>query len=261
MARTGATALVFLLLLCMAPAQAEVKGHAVTYTLGNKSFIGYLAYDQGLKGKRPGVLVIHEWWGLNDYAKRRARQLAALGYVAFAADMYGQGRNTKVRKQAAAWAKQVRGTPLMRSRAAAALEVLIGQPQVDRSRLAAIGFCFGGTGVLELAYSGADLAGVVTFHGGLTVPSAQDLARLKARILILHGAEDPFVKPATIASLQKALGQGKVDWQMVYYGGAVHAFSNPAAGGDKSRGAAYHAASAERSWRYMKMFFKEIFKP
>ena len=246
-----------LLALVATTASAEVVTRAVEYEIEGETYIGYLAYDDALEGDRPGVLVIHEWWGLNDYAKMRAEQLADMGYVAFAADMYGDGAVATERAEAGQLAGTVRGTPLMRSRANAALEVLAAQEGVDSQRLAAIGFCFGGTGVLELAYSGAPLAGVVSFHGGLVNPQEGD--EIQAAILVEHGAIDPHVPPERVAEFEQAMEAAGVDWQLVAHGGAVHAFTNPAAGDDPSRGVAYHEAAATRSWQQMQLFFHEIF--
>ena len=194
---------------------------------------GFLAYDDALKGKRPGVMVVPEWWGLNDFARKIVAQLAGLGYVALAADMYGNGTVTKDPKEAARLAGELRGhKPLLRARAQAALKALAANPRVDPQRLAAIGFCFGGTTVLELAYSGADLKGIVSFHGGLTSPQPEELKDIKAAVLVLHGADDPRVKVEDIAAFQEAMRKGNIDWQMVYFGDAVHAYMNPEAGND-----------------------------
>jgi dienelactone hydrolase len=247
-------------------AEAAVVGQPVAYKCGDTTLEGYLAYDDAITGKRPGVLVVHEWWGLSDYPKERARQLAQMGYVALAADMYGKGVVTADPAEAGKLAGQFRGNweaggrALMRARAAAGLEVLANHPLVDRDHLAAIGYCFGGTVVLELAYSGANLAGAVPFHGGLTVPAEADLAGIKARFLILHGADDPTVKPEDITALQAALRKAHADWQMVYYGGAVHGFSNPANAGSSSPVVAYDARTARRSWAAMQAFLDETLR-
>ena len=240
-----------------APAKMIIDN--VAYQQDDTVLQGYLAYDSALKGSRPGVLVVHEWWGLNDYAKMRARQLAEMGYVALAADMYGDGWVTQDPQEAARRAGSLKGTPLMRKRARAGLKALARQKLVDPKRLAAIGFCFGGTTVLELAFSGADLAGVVSFHGGLIPARPGDLKNIKAKISVLHGADDPHVQAEDIAAFQEALRQAGADWQMIYYGGAVHTFSNPGAGSDKSTGSAYDARTAHRSWQQMQLFFQEIF--
>jgi dienelactone hydrolase len=239
--------------------QAKVVTKTVEYRLDGTVLKGYLAYDDLSRARRPGVLVVHEWWGLNDYAKKRAEQLAGLGYVALAADMYGEGKTTRDREEAARWAGALMGTPQLRARAQAALQALAANPLVSPGKLAAIGFCFGGTTVLELAYSGADLAGVVSFHGGLPLPQAADLKRIKASILVLHGADDPHTPPAKVAAWEDAMRAAGPDWQLVLFGGAVHTFTNPAAGADKSTGSSYDARAERRSWRYMRDFFQEIF--
>lgn len=240
-------------------ASAKLVTQTVEYRQNDTVMQGYLAYDDAVPGKRPGVLVVHEWWGLNEFAKEQADKLAQMGYVALAADMYGQGRVTQDPEEARKLAGQVRGTPLMRERARAGLEVLKKHKLVDPQNLAAMGFCFGGTTVLELAYSGADVKGVVSFHGGLTAPKPEDLKNLKAAILVLHGADDPLVKPEEIKVFQEAVRQAGADWQMIYYGGAVHSFTSPKAGSDKSKGVAYDAKAAARSWQHMRLFLGKIF--
>jgi dienelactone hydrolase len=175
--------------------------------------------------------------------------------------MYGGGATTRDREEAGKLAGALRGNPdLLRARAQAALKVLAADPRVDPKHLAAIGFCFGGTTVLELAYSGADLAGVVSFHGGLPRPQPGDLKRLKANILVLHGADDPLVPVADITAFQEAMRQAGANWQMVFFGGAVHSFTNPAAGEDQATGVAYNPPAARRSWRCMQEFFREIWR-
>ncbi|MHB8067529.1 MAG: dienelactone hydrolase family protein [Desulfobaccales bacterium] len=240
-------------------AQAKIVTKTVEYNQNGTVLKGYLAYDDAVKGTRPGVLVVPEWWGLNDFAKMQARRLAEMGYVALAADMYGQGMVAKDPQEAARLAGQVRGTPLMRPRVQAAFQQLRQNKLADPKRLAAIGFCFGGTAVLELAYSGTDLAGIVSFHGGLIPLKAEDAKGIKAKFLVLHGADDPHEKPEEIAAFQEGLRKAGADWQMLYYGDAVHAFTNPDAGADKSKGVAYNAKAAARSWKHMQLFFQEIF--
>jgi dienelactone hydrolase len=248
------------LLLLATAAHGEIVTEAVEYHHGDVKCIGYLAYDDAVIGQRPGVLVIHEWWGLNDYAKRRARMLAELGYIAFAADMYGGGQVGATRQEAGRLAGTVRGDrELMRGRANAGLAALRRHPRTDASRIAAIGYCFGGTGVLELARSGADIAGVVSFHGGLAGDMPAQPGDVKAKVLVCHGAADPHVNPAEAAAFRDEMDAANVDWQMIYYADAVHAFTNPDAGNDPSRGAAYDAAADRRSWRHMRAFFDEIF--
>ncbi len=243
-------------LLAAAGAHAKIVGRTVEYEQGGKRLEGYLAYDDAHRGKRPGVLVIHEWWGLNDYIRHRARELAQMGYVAFAADMYGDGRVTTDPGQAGAWSGEVRKTPgLLAERSKAGLEILKRQRNVDTHRIGAIGFCFGGSTVLALAYSGEPLQGVVTFHGSLFPPAAGQAQRIRAPIVILQGEDDPFVKPETIAEVKKGLDEGGVDWYMVTYAHAMHAFTNPDAGKYGVKGVAYDAKAARRSWQEMRHFF------
>ncbi len=248
-------------LLIAGVAEAEIRTERIEYRHGDAVLVGYLAYDISRQETRPGVLVVHEWWGLNDYAKRRTEQLAKLGYVAFAIDMYGNGKTTSDAKTAGEWAAVFRNDrPFTRKRAQAGLEVLRKRPQVDPGRIAAIGYCFGGTVVLELARSGADLRGVVSFHGGLSTPHPADARNIKGKVLLLHGADDPMESTAEIAAFQDEMRKAGVDWQMVYYGGAVHAFTNPEAGKAGIKGVAYNEAADRRSWRAMRDFFDEIFR-
>lgn len=241
-------------------AAAAVKTAAVEYRQGETVLQGFLAYDDALEGRRPGVLIVHQWMGVTDYERRRAEQLAALGYVAFAVDVYGKGVRPADTAEAGKLAGRYKGDrQLLRERVAAGLAALRSDERVDPDRIAAIGYCFGGTAVLELARSGADVAGVVSFHGGLDSPKPEDGRRIKAKVLVLHGADDPYVPDADIAAFQKELRDAQVDWQMVYYSGAVHAFTQPQAGNDPSRGAAYDERADRRSWQAMRTFFEEIF--
>jgi dienelactone hydrolase len=214
-----------------------------------------------IRGKRPGVLVAHEWNGHNEYVRKRAERLARLGYVAFALDMYGKGVRAKDAKEAAALAGIYKGDrTLMRARAVAGLDVLRRRPETDPTRLAAIGYCFGGTTVLELARSGADLVSVVSFHGGLDTPTPEDARNIKGKVLALHGGDDPFVPANQVEAFQEEMRKGGVDWQFVSYGGAVHSFTNPESGSDNSKGLAYNERADRRSWKAMKTFFAETFK-
>jgi dienelactone hydrolase len=207
------------------------------------------------------VLVVHDWLGVGPYVRMRAEQLAALGYVAFAADVYGKGIRPASSKEAAEQAGRFKADrPLLRARVAAGLAELRRQPNVLTTRVAAIGYCFGGTAALELARSGADLAGVVTFHGGLDSPTPADARAIKAKVLALHGADDPFVPPAQVQAFEEEMRGGGVDWQLVKYSGAVHSFTLEAAGNDNSKGAAYNATADRRSWEAMKTFFAEVLK-
>lgn len=255
--------LLFLLpLLCMAiSAEASVKTKTVEYKQGDTVLEGYLAWDDATLVKRPGILVIHEWTGINDHIRQRTEMLAQLGYVAFAADIYGKGIRPSVPSDAAKTAGIYKNDrTLMRARARAGLEELKKQKLVDTQRLAAIGFCFGGTTVLELARDGADLKGVVSFHGGLSTPTPQDARNIKGKVLAQHGADDPFVKADEVAAFQDEMRKAAIDWQFISYGNAVHSFTNVAAGTDNSKGAAYNEKADKRSWEAMKAFFGEIFK-
>ena len=255
-----------LALLAVGALSAKVITKPVAYEHAGVKLEGYLAYDDTkipAGQKAPGVLVVPEWWGLNDYAKGRAEQLAKLGYVAFAADMYGAGVTTTDPKKAAELAGQFYGKPLMAERAQAGLDQLLATGLVEPSRVAAIGYCFGGSTVQALAYSGAPLAGIVSFHGGLIPVPADAAGKNQAKILVCHGAVDPFVSKAEWDAFTKSMNDGKFDYQFISYAGAIHAFSNP--GADKIaadtglKGIGYNADADKRSWAHMKTFLKELF--
>ncbi|MBW4651234.1 MAG: dienelactone hydrolase family protein [Kastovskya adunca ATA6-11-RM4] len=242
-------------------ALAEVRTKVIEYKDGNTVLEGFLAYDDDFEGKRPGVLVVHEWTGLGSYVKERAKQLAELGYVAFAADIYGKGVRPQNQEEAAKQASIYRSDrELMRDRALAGLNVLQQHQLTDSQRLAAIGYCFGGGVVLELARSGAPVDGVVSFHGNLDTPNLADAENIKGQVLVLHGADDPLVPEEQLHNFQQEMRLADVDWQLVMYGGAVHGFTNPDAGNDPSQGVAYDADADRRSWAAMNRFFNEIFQ-
>jgi len=250
-----------LMVAAISLAHADVKTEVVEYRHGDVMLEGYLAYDDSFQGKRPGVVVAHEWFGQTSYERKRAEQLARLGYVAFAIDMYGKGVRARDGKEAGALAGKYMGDrKLMGARAAAGLDVLRNRPETDPTRLAAIGYCFGGTTVLELARSGADLVSVVSFHGGLDTPTPGDARNIKAKVLVLHGGDDPMVPNKQVEAFQEEMRKGGVDWQFISYGGAVHRFSNPAAGDDSSKGLAYNERADRRSWEAMRAFFAETLK-
>jgi dienelactone hydrolase len=252
-------AAVILTLAMTLAAEAKVVGQTLEYSDGGTVLEGYLAYDDGQTGPRPGVLVAHDWTGLGDYAKHRADMLAELGYVAFAADIYGKGVRPSTPEACGAEAGKYRADrPLLRSRITAALDALRGHPDVDGSRIAAIGYCFGGGAVLELARSGAELAAVVSFHGSLDTPTPGDAAQIRCKVLVLHGAADPHVGPEAVAAFIKEMTDAGVDWQFKMYGGAMHAFTDPAVNRPES-GAAYNEAADRRSWQDMRGFFAEVF--
>ena len=245
----------------VATARAELRTETVAYRDGDVTLKGFLAYDDSASGPRPGVLVVHEWWGLNDYAKQRAQQLATLGYVALAVDMYGDGFQTTSIEEAARRSGQFKDDRLAgRRRIRAALDVLRDRPQVNPRQIAAIGYCFGGTTVLELARSGADVAGVVSFHGSLGTSLPARAGEIKARVLVCHGADDTFVTADELAQFQQEMRAAGVDWQMIFYGGAVHSFTNPQAGRAGIPGVAYDERADRRSWADMQQFFAEIFR-
>ena len=247
-------------LLLTGNAMAKVVTQPVAYTHDGVSLEGFLAFDDATTGKAPGILVVHEWWGLNDYARSRAEKLAGMGYVAFAVDMYGKGKSTEHPDQAAAWMKEVNSNmDTWLKRAMAGLEVLKKQPQVDPSRLAAIGYCFGGATVQVLAYGGADLKGVVSFHGSLIPASAEQAGRTQARILICHGATDPMNQPDAVSAYVNAMNATSIDWQLIAYGGTRHSFTNPDADKRGMAALAYSPSADRRSWQHMTFFLEEIF--
>lgn len=254
-------AMVFVV-MAYASAQAAVRTQTVEYKQGDTLLEGYLAYDDSLQGKIPGVLIVHEWTGMGPYVKRRAEQIAALGYAGFAIDIYGKGIRPKDSKEASAQAGIYRANrQLMRERANAGLQRLKEYGFVDPKRIAAIGYCFGAGVVLELARSGADIAGVVSFHGNLDTPHPEDAKNIKAKVLVCHGADDPFVTQDQVSAFQKEMRSARVDWEMIFYGNAVHSFTNPASGDNPSAGAAYNKEADARSWERMQSFLRELFSP
>jgi len=252
--------IVLVLFLFPTIVRADVITKTIEYDHQGTTLSGTLVYDDKVEGKRPGVLVVHDWMGHGPFAIERAKELAALGYVAFAVDMYGKGVKIKDAKEAAAQAGKIKGDrAFLRSRIVAALDVLKRQPQVDASKTGAMGFCFGGTTSLELARSGAEISGVVSFHGGLETALPAETGKVKGKILALHGADDPFVPPAEVANFEKEMKSAKCNWELVSYGNAVHSFTNRAAGTDNSKGAAFNEQANERSMAAMKNFFREVF--
>lgn len=241
--------------------KAEIHREIVEYKQGDTVLEGYLAYDESLQGERPGILVVHEWNGLGSYVKGRADQLAHLGYVAFAVDIYGKGVRPQNPEESGKQAALYRNDrKLMRERAIAGLEELKKNKFVNRSRIAAIGYCFGGGVALELARSGADLAGVVSFHGSLDTPNPDDARNIKARILVCHGGNDLGVTWDAVTAFKDEMTKAGVNWQINVYSDAVHGFTNPDNGTDPSKGVAYSEQADKRSWQAMKDFFDEIFK-
>ncbi len=251
-----------LVLFCGMTTQAAIHTETIDYKQGDTTLEGFLAYDDSISGKRPGVLVVHQWLGLTDYEKMRAKMLAQLGYVAFCADIYGKGiRPTNVQEAGALVGKFEHGSDraLLRARVNAGLDQLKKNELVDTKRVAAIGYCFGGTTVIELARSGAELNGVVSFHGGLDSPTPADGKNIKCKVLALAGADDPFQKPEDLTAFESEMRDNKVDWQITFYGGAVHAFTQPDPG-FVNPGAKYNEKADKRSWQAMKDFFVGYFQ-
>ena len=222
---------------------------------------GFVAYDQRRKEKRAGVLVLHTWRGLDDYVRRRTKMVADLGYVALAADLFGKGVVPKdVPERQALLNKHLSDRGLLRERCRAGLDALRAHPLVDPGKVAAIGYCFGGCAVLELARSGADVRGVVSFHGLLSTPTPEDARNIRGSVLVLNGAEDPRVPPSDVEAIHKEMRDAAVDWQLVHYGNAVHSFTDQGAGNNPAAGSAYNERADARSWKAMKDFLEEIFR-
>jgi dienelactone hydrolase len=248
-------ALMIMLTLAL-PARAEIQTREIEYQHNNVRLKGFLAWDSEAQGSRPGVLVVHEWWGHNEFVRQRARQLAQAGYIAFALDMYGDGVLTDDPARA-----QQLATPfyqdraLMRSRAAAGLEVLRKHDNVDTDRLAVIGYCFGGTTALELARSGAELRCTVSFHGGLGTPNADDARAIRGFVLVLTGAADPLVPAQERTTFIEQMEEAGVDYQVIVYGKAKHSFTNPEADRHNLPPVAYDRSADEYSWAHMMVLF------
>lgn len=261
--RTMLTVLSFVIPMVMAHGgtlEAQLGKQRIPYQHGAAQLEGYLAYSDAIKGSRPGVLLVHEWWGLNDYVRTRVDQLAGMGYVAFALDMYGKGKVTRHPKQAGEWMEEIkRNVHSWRQRALAGLEVLKGDPRTDPNRIAAIGYCFGGATVQHMAYSDPPNKGIVSFHGPLIPPPDDLRTPIGAKILICHGAADPFVKEGMIQAYISAMEKSRLDWQMIIYGGSKHSFTNPSADEAGMDALEYNKSADHRSWRHMKIFFEEIF--
>jgi len=241
-------------------AKSEIVTKEIEYKDGTTILQGYLAYDNSNSDLRPGILIVHQWKGLTDYEKKRAKELAELGYVAFALDIYGKDVRPSTSDEAGKEAtKYYSDRNLYRERLNSGLSELMKQENVNKNEIAAIGYCFGGSGVLELARSGAEIRGVMSFHGGLSTPTPEDAKNIKCKISVQHGAIDPFVPEEEVIAFKKEMEDAKVDYVLTEYSGAVHAFTMEGAGNDPTKGAAYNLNADKRSWEAMKAFFKEIF--
>lgn len=252
--------LILLVSVLSTAALAKLHTETVTYRLGDQTFKSYLAYDDAGSAKHPGVLIAPEWLGVNDYPKHRAEQLAELGYVALVADIFGDGKIASGPDEARTLTGPFYADrSLLRKHMTAALEQLRANPHVDAAKIAAMGYCFGGMAALELARSGANLSGVISFHGSLTTPNSADMEAFQGQVLAFHGADDPYVKPEDVTAFKNELRDAGVKWQFVEFGGAVHGFTNPANGSDNSKGAAYNAQADRRSWTELQQFLSEVF--
>ena len=251
-----------LLLLAGSMASAKIKSEVVEYKDGESVLEGVLVYDDALvkKHKLPGIVIVHDWMGVSDYVKMRAEQMAGMGYVALAADIYGKGVRPKDTKEAGELAGKFKAGDRkdLRSRSVAAYKFLAANKNVDASKISAMGYCFGGTVALEMARQGLDLKGVVSFHGGLSSVSPDDAKKIKSQVLVLHGAIDPYVPAAEVAQFQKEMNDANVPYEFVAYSGAVHAFTEKHAGTDITKGAAYNEVADRRSFAAMKSFLTEV---
>ncbi len=248
----------------VAKAEPNIQGKTVEYSTQGVVMKGYLAYDENIKGKRPGVLVVHEWWGLNEYARKRARMLAELGYSALAVDMFGEGKQAMHPDDAGKFASELmKNFDVAKARFVAAMDFLKQQPTTDPTRIAAIGYCFGGGVVLNLAREGMDLRGVASFHGSLKAVKPAQSGNVKAKVLVLHGADDKFIPPDQIEAFKREMKAAGADFQFISYPGAVHGFTNPEAtemGKRFNMTIAYNATADKESWDEMKKFLNTIFK-
>jgi dienelactone hydrolase len=242
-----------------ATAHAAVRMDPVDYKQGDTTLKGQIVYDDAAKGKRPAVIVVHEWWGLNDYAKMRAKMLAEAGYVAFAVDMFGDGKTTEHPDQAGEWSGAIRqNRQVGRDRFLAAYNLVKAHERVDGAHISAIGYCFGGSVVLDMALTGADLDAVVSFHGGL--PTDPATGKVTARILVCHGAADSFTSAEQLATFQKNVTDAGADWELIVFAGAKHSFTNPGADKHGMPPLSYNEKADKRSWHAMLGFLAEASK-
>jgi dienelactone hydrolase len=238
----------------------EIESAPYSYKIGDAEYEGFIAKPKDAKDA-PGILIVHDWKGPSNFTEQRARELAAIGYVAFAVDLYGKGKAAKTNEEAGALAKAFYDDKsLFKTRMKAVLAELLKQPGVNQKKIGVMGFCFGGTASLELARSGADVAAVVSFHGGLKTATPEEGKNIKGKVLVLHGNLDPHVPPEDVAGLIKEMNDAKVYLRFVGYPNSVHAFTNPEAGNDLSKGVAYNAEVAAQAYQEMKLFFNAAFK-
>jgi dienelactone hydrolase len=247
-------------LLALASASGAIKEQEIEYTVNSTTLKGYLVYDDAKKGKRPGVLVVHEWWGHDQHARNSARKLAEAGFVGFALDMYGEGKQAHHPKEAGAMAGEVtKNLGLMQKRFNAAHEYLSKQPMVDATKIGAIGYCMGGKVVLDMARTGMDLDGVVSFHGALSPAQKAEKGKVKSKILVLNGAADPFVPKEQVQAFEQEMKAAGADYRLINYPNAKHSFTNPAAtenGKKFNLPLEYNADVAKKSWDEAMVFLK-----
>lgn len=249
-----------LLALAAASAVAEIKFETIEYKYGDATLEGYLAYDTSVTGKRPGVMIVHQWRGAGDYEKKRAEMLAKLGYTAFACDIYGKGIRPQAPAEAGAQAMKYKSDrALLRARAQAGLDTLKKHATVDAQRTAAMGYCFGGTTALEMARANLDLLGVVSFHGDLAAKPGLEGKAMKPRVLVCHGNDDPSIPPPVVAAFKEEMKNAGAKLEFHGYPGVVHSFTDWSADGSRP-GAKYDKDADEKSWQSMQDFFKAIFK-
>ncbi len=260
MRKGRASAVAAALLTLGSAVPAAIKTREVEYRQGDTILQGFFAWDDATKGKRPGVLVVHEWWGHNEHARNQARRLAEAGYVAFALDMYGKGKLATHPKDAEAFMNEATKDPaIMNARFNAALEQLKRDPRVDPEKIAAIGYCFGGAVVLGMARSGADLGAVVAFHGLLATKTPAQKGKVKARVLVLVGAADPMIPPEQVDAFKSEMTAAGAKFQVVSFPGVKHSFTNPQADKTGMDGLAYDAEADKKSWAAMLDLFRQVF--
>jgi len=257
--------LLAMLLFASSLAQATVQGKEVTYTAGGTTLKGYIAYDDAIKGKRPGVLVVHKWWGNNEYARKRATMLAGLGYTALALDMYGEGKQAHHPDEAAKFSGELaKNLPLAKARFESAMKLLQQQKNVDATNIAALGYCFGGSVVLQMARLGENMKGAVSFHGGLATETPAEPGKVRARIISFTGTADPMIPAEQVAAFKQEMEKAGANYKVVTFPGAKHSFTNPAAdeyGREFKLPLAYDAAADKASWDETQSFLADIFKP
>jgi dienelactone hydrolase len=251
---------IFLSLLMASLTNAAIKTETVTYKEGQAELEGYIAYDDTKTSPMPAVIIVHDWMGPGEYTQMRAKQLAELGYYAFAADIYGKSVRPKNAEEAGKIAGEFRNGDrrLLRARGKAAYDFVKKQKQVQKSKISAMGYCFGGSAVLEMGRAGLPLKGILSFHGGLSNPHPEDTKNIKSKLLVMHGAIDPYVSAEEVASFKKELDEAKIDYELIMYSGAVHAFTQKHVGNNIKSGAAYNESANRRSFESMKDFLTEV---